>query len=131
MRKSGDGFFGGDKMGNFTYNIFSIFFSVIFLLVLSVFVVLLFKGVRGWNKNNHSPQLTVPARIVAKRCHASSHSHQNGSMMTTYTYYVTFEFQSRDRLELHVSGNEYGLLAEGDEGSLTFQGTRYIGFERS
>ena len=35
-----------------------------------------------------------------------------------------------DRLELCVSGGEYGLLAEGDVGELTFQGTRYLSFER-
>ena len=29
-----------------------------------------------------------------------------------------------------MTGTEYGLLAEGDRGKLTFQGTRYLGFER-
>ena len=33
-------------------------------------------------------------------------------------------------MEFHVSGLEYGMLAEGDTGSLTFQGTRYLSFER-
>ena len=27
-------------------------------------------------------------------------------------------------------GLEYGMLAEGDAGRLTFQGTRYLSFER-
>ena len=27
-------------------------------------------------------------------------------------------------------GRDYGLMAEGDEGRLTFQGTRFLGFER-
>lgn len=31
---------------------------------------------------------------------------------TFTTYYVTFEVESRDRMELHVSGQEYGLLVE-------------------
>jgi Uncharacterized protein conserved in bacteria (DUF2199)/Protein of unknown function (DUF2500) len=35
-----------------------------------------------------------------------------------------------DRREFSISGNEYGMLAEGDEGRLTYQGTRYRGFER-
>jgi hypothetical protein len=46
-------------------------------------------------------------------------------------YYVTFEFESGDRLELHVASNEYGYLVEGDMGKLTFQGTRYKNFERT
>ena len=51
-----------------------------------------------------------------------SHSHTN--------YYVTFEVESGDRMELELQGHEYGLLVEGDKGKLTFQGTRYLGFER-
>ncbi|MEF2691806.1 MAG: DUF2500 domain-containing protein, partial [Eubacteriales bacterium] len=46
------------------------------------------------------------------------------------TYYVTFQVESGDRMEFHVSGLEYGMLAEGDTGRLTFQGTRYLSFER-
>ena len=43
---------------------------------------------------------------------------------------MTFEVESGDRIELELSGTEYGMLAEGDYGKLSFQGTRYLGFER-
>ena len=33
-------------------------------------------------------------------------------------------------MELKVPRGEFGLLVEGDEGVLSFQGTRYLGFER-
>ena len=46
------------------------------------------------------------------------------------TYYVTFQVERGDRMEFHVSGLEYGMLAEGDTGRLIFQGTRYLSFER-
>ena len=46
------------------------------------------------------------------------------------TYYVTFQVESGDRMEFTVEGSEYGMLIEGDHGKLTFQGTRYLGFER-
>lgn len=36
-----------------------------------------------------------------------------------------------DRMELRVSGSEYGMLVEGDYGILSFQGTRYLGFDRA
>lgn len=52
------------------------------------------------------------------------------SHSTSTSYYVTFEVESGDRMELHVSGSEYGMLAEGDYGQLTFQGTRYLDFVR-
>ena len=45
-------------------------------------------------------------------------------------YYTTFEVESGDRMELAVSGQDFGMLAEGDTGRLTFQGTRFKGFER-
>lgn len=32
---------------------------------------------------------------------------------------------------MNVSGQEYGMLIEGDHGKLTFQGTRYLEFQRS
>jgi hypothetical protein len=50
---------------------------------------------------------------------------------TTTTYYITFEVEGGSRMEFKVKGQEYGLLAEGDIGKLKFQGTRYLGFERT
>ena len=46
------------------------------------------------------------------------------------TYYVTFQVDSGDRMELQMDGSAFGLLVEGDRGMLTFQGTRYLGFEQ-
>lgn len=43
---------------------------------------------------------------------------------------VTFELENGKRLELGVKDPEYGMLAEGDRGRLSYQGTRYLGFER-
>lgn len=43
---------------------------------------------------------------------------------------MTFQVESGDRMEFHVSGEEYGLLIEGDFGDLSFQGTRYLSFVR-
>lgn len=126
-----DSAFGG--LGIFgTFGMLRIMFSVVFLLVTGTFVVILVKGIRTWNQNNHSPRLTVPAVIVAKRTNVS-HSHStsvNHHHHTSTTYYVTFQVESGDRMELSVAGHEYGLLVEGDRGKLTFQGTRYLGFER-
>jgi hypothetical protein len=45
-------------------------------------------------------------------------------------YFVTFQVESGDRMELVVNGSEYGMLAEGDFGELIFQGTRYLSFTR-
>ena len=111
------------------FGAFGAIFTVMFVLVIGMFVVTFVKGIGEWNKNNNSPRLIVPAVIVAKRTnvHRSGGEHHH----TTTTYYVTFEVESGDRMELSLSGHEYGLLAEGDTGRLSFQGTRYLSFERS
>ena len=115
-------------------NIMGIFVTLMFVVVFGLFIVVAVKGISQWNKNNHSPRLTVPATIVAKRTNVSHHHHHGGTGMhhTTHstTYYVTFQVESGDRMELHVAGHEFGMLIEGDRGNLTFQGTRYLGFER-
>ena len=119
----------------FGFGLFQIMFSLVFFLVIGTFIVIAVKGIQEWNKNNHSPRLTVPATVVAKRTNVSHHHHNHGGTgmhHTTHstTYYVTFQVESGDRMELHVAGHEFGMLIEGDRGELTFQGTRYLGFER-
>ena len=118
---------------------FGIMFTLAFLIFLGFFIVNIVRGIGEWNKNNHSPRLTVEARVVAKRMDVTHHHHANAgdatgahgySSTSSTSYYATFEVESGDRMELSLSGHEYGLLAEGDRGRLSFQGTRYLGFER-
>lgn len=111
------------------------FVFLIFAIVIMAFIVFFIKGISTWHKNNNSPRLTVAATVVAKRQNTDVHHHHTGDNVamhtsTSTTYYATFQFDSGDRLELHVPGREYGMMAEGDVGDLTFQGTRYLGFDR-
>ena len=113
--------------------IFSLFSSVITIAVFVIFGIVLFRIVSEWHKNNQSPRLTVPAVVVAKRGH-TTHHHDAGNIHhsdSSTTYYVTFQFESGDRLELHVPSSQFGYLVEGDKGNLTFQGSRFLGFERT
>ena len=117
------------------FGLFGVMFTVMFLVVMGIFLVTIFQGIRQWDKNNHSPRLTVPATVVAKRTNVSHHrhggmDHHHHHTSTSTSYYVTFQVESGDRMELYMSGPEYGLLIEGDCGNLTFQGTRYLGFSR-
>lgn len=124
---------------NMAFGAFGLMFTVMFIAVAVIIIVTIVRGIGTWNKNNQSPRLTVHAVIVSKRMNVSHHTHANagdvsgvhGYHSTSSTsYYVTFQVPSGDRMELSVSGPEYGMLAEGDEGELSFQGTRYLGFER-
>lgn len=126
-------FFGFGSGFDTGFSVFRIMFTLVFVLVIGVFVVVLVQGIRQWNKNNHSPRLTVPATVVSKRTNVTHHHHGGTGMHhTTHstTYYATFQVESGDRMELHMSGYEYGMLVEGDRGRLSFQGTRYLGFVR-
>ena len=104
-------------------------FYIMFFLVMGMFVFVLIKNIAEWVNNNNSPRLSVDAKIVDKRM-STHHHHSNGHHHHTHSYHVTFEVQSGDRMELRVPRTEYGLLAEGDEGTLHFQGTRFLGFDR-
>ncbi|MGM9944021.1 MAG: DUF2500 domain-containing protein [Lysinibacillus sp.] len=111
--------FFGDAM----FSIAPIFIGIIFIIVFGVIIFTIFSSLKQGIKNNNSPLLTVPAKVVSKRMHVrGEHSHT--------TYYVTFEVQSGDRMELRVDGDEYGMLVEHDLGLLSFQGTRYVSFDR-
>ena len=114
------------------FGILQILFFLVFLTVIGIFVYTAVTCFRQWNKNNNSPRLTVPATVVTKRTNISSHHHgDDHHHHTSTTYYVTFQVESGDRMELRVTGQEFGLLVEGDRGKLTFQGTRYLDFERT
>ena len=114
-------FFGGGS---------EILFMLMFCLVLGMFVVTALRGVSQWNKNNQSPRLSVEATVTGKRTSVQHHHHQNHTSHST-SYYVSFQVESGDRMEFHVSGQEYGMVMEGDTGRLHFQGTRYLGFVRA
>lgn len=115
------------------FNVVQVLFPIAFVAILAVVLIRAFKGIGQWSYNNKQPVLSVRSRIVAKRMNVSHrHRHSDGAMHSdsSTTYYVTFEVESGDRMEMTVEGREYGMLAEDDIGKLTFQGTRYLGFER-
>ena len=102
--------------------LFGILFFILFFAVVA-------KGIAQWFKNENAPRLTVPAKIVDMRRKTHHHS-SSGHHHHTHSYLVTFEVESGDRMELRVTRMEYGTLVIGDKGRLSFQGTRYLGFER-
>lgn len=117
------------RIGVIMFGMFYIMFYIVFFLVIAVFIFVFVKSIGQWIGNNNSPRLSVEAKIADKRT-ATYHHHGSGHCHSTYSYYITFEVRSGDRMELAVPESEFGLLIEGDEGILSFRGTRYLGFER-
>lgn len=109
--------------------LFPIAIGLVFLIVAVVILVSIIRAIATWHHNNQQPVLQESVRLVAKRFATSGSSSNSGGQVIT-RYYVTFEFLSGQRQEFSVRGRQYGMLAEGDKGVLTYQGTRYLGFER-
>lgn len=129
--------FGADLM----FSVMPVIFILFFILISGIIIFSIVKGISQWRYNNSQPVLTIWAKVVAKRIDISSHTdHHAGDVghaghaghhhHSTSYYYSTFEVESGDRMELQVRDTEYGVIAEGDAGKLTFQGTRYLGFQR-
>src|SRR3954469_4346257 len=102
--------------------------GLIFLIVVAVFVTVIVKGLAQWGRKNDSPVVTTSAVVTSKRTDVSGGSNERRAITS---YFVTFETSTGERHELRMPGNNYGVLSEGDEGRLAFQGARYRGFERS
>ncbi len=112
--------------------------TIVIVIIAVILAAIIGSRLYIWNKNNHSPRETGKARVVTKRMKVSGmggHRLRSDIMAdttssTTTRYFVTFELENGKRLEFRVNDGEYGMLAEGDSGELTWQGTRYLGFER-
>lgn len=105
-----------------------IFGGVIGAIVILVFAAVIIRGLGQWSGNNASPIVTTAARVVTKR----SEVHEGiGESRARMAYFATFETSSGERRELALPGREFGLIADGDTGQLTYQGTRFQGFARS
>ena len=105
------------------FSIFPIVFIFMFALVFGLIISTLFRSAKQNHQNNNSPRVSAEAEVVTKRTKVwGDHSHT--------VYFATFQFESGDRLELEIPHNQFGYLVEGDKGKLTFQGTRFLEFQR-
>lgn len=110
-------------MSMFYGSLMPIFSLAIFGLAFGIIISRLIKGAKSNRTNNASPRITAETSVVTKRTHVwGDHSHT--------TYFATFQFESGDRLELEIPRDRFGYLVEGDKGKLTFQGTRFLDFQR-
>lgn len=71
-----------------------------------------------------SPTLYEDVTVVGKRSDAT------GTVLSHQQYFLTFERSDGSRVELAVPGEVYGLLADGDRGTLTSTGDVFEDFQR-
>ena len=99
----------------------------LFLIIISVIGLFILIFAYHVIKNLSQPVLRREATVVAKRTSVGGGANNTS---TSTAYYCTFEFENGERKEFGVNGNEFGLLVEGDRGTLISQGDWYQGFER-
>jgi uncharacterized protein YneF (UPF0154 family) len=103
-------------------------FIILFIIIAVVgFLIVgsLISSITTYKRNASSPRLARETRVVGKRLHVSGG--KSGS--STY-YYATFEFPDGSRQEFGVGSKIYGMLVEGDLGTLHSQGTYVWEFNR-
>ena len=113
-------------------------FIVVSVIAAAVFVTVITTALVRWNKNNRSPVLSVNAHVAGKRSEVTHQRHpiagdvSGGHGYHTFTskrYFITFRTDGGSSVELEVDDAAYETLTEGTVGRLTYQGTRYLGFE--
>ena len=103
--------------------IFVIVWAFAFFGILTVVVLSIGRHLKSEADNKKQPVETAAVKVLTKRIRVSGeHSYT--------TYFVTFENDNSERKEFQVNGELYGLLVEGDNGILTYQGYKVIDFKR-
>ena len=120
---------------NLALYIFTLMLFFLFLIASIGILTMMFNNGPVLTYNSSKPVLTVEGRIISKRFKTFQDTQNFGDMIPSYNYlamyYVTFELEDKEQLEFCVSANEYEEFNEGDTGKLSYQGNKYLGFERS
>lgn len=116
----------------FGFGLFEAMFPIMFFLVFGIIIYTIVKNIQVNMHNNKQPIVPVQVKVATKRSDVSHHHQGSDNMHTTSStnYYVTFEMTNGERMELQVPSGEFGMMVEGDQGTLQFQGTRFISFTR-
>lgn len=103
---------------------------VFMVLLLVIFVCAMAWAISRSIETNRSPLETAQATVVRKK-KTTDFSMVGDCMSTETIYIVTFETSDGACREFRVPRREFDLMVEGDQGYLSFQRSRYRGFERT
>ncbi len=100
--------------------------AVMAIVVMAVAARALVGAMRRARRVVKAPRLQAEATVINKRTEMLG----SGRGEPGQRYYATFQFPDGQRLELMMSGPESGVITVGDQGTLDWQGPRYLGFAR-
>ncbi len=104
--------------------------TVMILLTIGIFAVVLLRVLWHLLRNRTARKRSIAATVVGRRAFSNRRCNSNGCRHEITRCYVTFRLDSGEEMEFHVPDWEYAQYPEGSAGTLTLQGTRFLGFER-
>jgi Na+-transporting methylmalonyl-CoA/oxaloacetate decarboxylase gamma subunit len=128
---------------------FTIVFVVICVFIVFMIVMMASQFVRMGRQraaNAAAPEVQAQVRVIGKRVENLGQSMSGGMpalpsrhtvvvRMGDDTVYqrnlISFEQSGGERFEIEVPSDQYGLIAEGDTGTVTMKGTEFVSFARA
>ena len=104
--------------------------SIISLIIPLIFYYAIFRFIKAALGGSIAPRRKVEAMIVKKRLSCQQH-HHGAEVFTNHertNYFVTFQLDKNNRIELQVKESQYDLLFDGERGKLTYKGKRFVRF---
>jgi hypothetical protein len=134
------------------FGLFGVGFVIVFALILAFIVVaFVMTGTqfarmgRQRAANAAAPEVQAQVRVIGKRVENLGQSMSGGMpalpsrhtvvvRMGDDTVYqrnlISFEQPGGERFEIEVPSDQFGLIAEGDTGTVTMKGTEFVAFSR-
>lgn len=107
--------------------------NIISLILPFIFYYAIYRFIKIAIGGGIAPRRTVDAMIVKKRLSCEQH-HHGVEVFTNHertNYFITFQLERNNRIELQVKESQYDLLFDGERGKLTYRGKRFIRFRES
>jgi Protein of unknown function (DUF2500) len=110
-------------------------FVILGLIIISgsFVLVMVIKNISNLKRKKELPLTASNVIVVAKRIKAKDFSadHRDYTRSFATNYFITFQFlEDNSRQEIRVQARDFGLIAEGDEGTLWHQEGLFNKFER-
>ena len=114
---------GFNDMGGI--NVVLTIFPIIFIAFFTFVVIMIIKSAKRDAADRRAPRVEGRGTAVSKRTQVDGT--QSGA---STEYFITIETEDGVRTELRSEASLYGIVAEGDRGVFTRQGSRIVGFVR-
>ena len=116
-------------------SVLSLLFSILPMIILGVFVVapaiIIPVSINSAKKKKQmllEQQKAASASVPVQYLYATAITKRNPR---GNEYYVGFQLENGQRIELRVPGAQYGVILEGDKGMLHLRDNAFVGFDRA